>query len=150
MTKRETLAKMREILARDAQRPARERIAGMIARGAIDSQGRVLIRGPENVPTPEHKEHPMDPEKQARLEAAGYKFTTVDEWLGLTDEDRRAINAEPNDFTAKERRIYEMRIAGESLKAIGKAVGMRPGKVAQALRRMLRGMVRRARPSGPA
>jgi hypothetical protein len=46
MTKREMIAEMREILARDAKRPASERIAGMIARGAIDSRGRVLVRGP--------------------------------------------------------------------------------------------------------
>jgi transcriptional regulator with XRE-family HTH domain len=33
----------------------------------------------------------MDPQKKARLEAAGYTFTTVSEWLGLTQAESHKI-----------------------------------------------------------
>ena len=33
----------------------------------------------------------MDPQKKARLEAAGFRFTTVSEWLGLTQAESHHI-----------------------------------------------------------
>lgn len=33
----------------------------------------------------------MDPQKKARLEAAGFTFTTVSEWLGLTQAESHRI-----------------------------------------------------------
>jgi transcriptional regulator with XRE-family HTH domain len=33
----------------------------------------------------------MDPKKKARLEAAGFRFTTVSEWLGLTQAESHRI-----------------------------------------------------------
>lgn len=64
MTKREMIAEMRAILARDAQRPAKERWDEMVARGAIDSKGRVLLRGPGHEPEPKVTASPGKPRRQ--------------------------------------------------------------------------------------
>lgn len=53
MTKIEALRLLRDALDRDAERPARERFDDMVRRGAIDEQGRVLLRGPD---APGHEE----------------------------------------------------------------------------------------------
>lgn len=64
MTKREMIAEMREILARDAQRPAKERWNELVARGAIDAEGRVLLRGPGHDPAPKATPSPRKPRRQ--------------------------------------------------------------------------------------
>lgn len=42
----ETVERLRAILAEDAKRPARERFDEMVRCGAIDAEGRVLLKGP--------------------------------------------------------------------------------------------------------
>lgn len=47
MASEQFVEKLQAALERDARRPTKERWDELVARGAIDSEGRVLIRGPE-------------------------------------------------------------------------------------------------------
>jgi DNA-binding XRE family transcriptional regulator len=70
----------------------------------------------------------MDPEKKTRLEAAGYKFPTVGDWLGLSGEQRQLA-----EFRA--RVVAELRrrrvVRGLSQSALAKLLGSSQSRVAK-------------------
>jgi predicted XRE-type DNA-binding protein len=70
----------------------------------------------------------MGPAKKARLEAAGYKFTTVGDWLGLSGEQRQLA-----EFRA--RVVAELRrrraVRGLSQSALAKLLGSSQSRVAK-------------------
>lgn len=47
MAKKTPIEQLREAILREAEKPSHERWQALIDRGAIDAEGRVLIRGPE-------------------------------------------------------------------------------------------------------
>jgi hypothetical protein len=47
---------LRAALLREWEKPARERFQAMVDRGAIDSEGRVLLRAPHHTPKVKRKE----------------------------------------------------------------------------------------------
>lgn len=50
MADKRFVEKLEAALARDAARSTRDRWNELVARGAIDSKGHVLVRGPQNGP----------------------------------------------------------------------------------------------------
>ena len=50
----EAIQQLREAILRQAEKPAAQQFEEMVARGAIDREGNVLIRGPER-PEPKRK-----------------------------------------------------------------------------------------------
>lgn len=66
MTKPEAIRLLREALERDARRPARDRFDDMVRRGAIDEQGRVLLRGPAGEAPSAGPPRPRNPRRHPR------------------------------------------------------------------------------------